>query len=197
MTFLINVSSILKLSNMNTELNHLGYFGQCLHAGPIIRGEADYRGVDILERQKILRMMMGFIRRMDIQYKSFYIEKLQFDNYLEAIGRISKLLSLFIREHLSYFISFDIVKVYYDNGQTEVSKILSSVLNAFIENVEFKRVMPKDYRLFQVADFICTMTLVRLKMEHKAMSRSEITFFEDERTLKKQYLKRLSEKELK
>ena len=29
----------------------------------------------------------------------------------------------FIREHLQFFFRFDTVKVYYDNGQTEVNKI--------------------------------------------------------------------------
>ncbi len=185
------------LSKLDLDLKGLGYSGHCLHAGPIIRGEEDYKEVDVAKRQRILKKMMGFVRRMDIHYKSFYIEKKQFENSLEAIGRISKQLSAFIRDHLQFFFEFDIVKVYYDNGQTEVNKILSSVLNALLDNVEFKRVLPKDYRLFQVADFICTMTLVRLKMEHKEMSRSETVFFENERTLKKQYLKRLDEKELK
>ena len=177
-------------------LLNIGYSGHCLHAGPIIRGEEEYKEIDISKRQRILKKMMGFIRRMEIQYKSFYINKKQFDNSLEAIGRISKQLSVFIRDHLRYFLEFDTIKVYYDNGQTEVNKILSSVLNALLDNVEFKRVLPRDYRLFQVADFICTLTLVRMKMEHKEMSRSEIAFFENERTLRKQYLKHLDEKEL-
>jgi hypothetical protein len=184
------------LSKLDSDLLNIGYSGHCLHAGPIIRGEEEYKEVEIAQRQRILKKMMGFIRRMDIQYRSFYIEKKQFDNSLEAIGRISKQLSIFIRDHLQFFFGFDTIKVYYDNGQTEVNKILSSVLNALLDNVEFKRVLPRDYRLFQVADFICTLTLVRLKMERKEMSRSEITFFENERTLKKQYLKHLDVKEL-
>ena len=142
-------------------LLNIGYSGHCLHAGPIIRGEEEYKEIDISKRQRILKKMMGFIR-----------------------------------DHLRYFLEFDTIKVYYDYGQTEVNKILSSVLNALLDNVEFKRVLPRDYRLFQVADFICTLTLVRMKMEHKEMSRSEIAFFENERTLRKQYLKHLDEKEL-
>ena len=40
-----------------------------------------------------------------------------------------------------------------------------------------------------MADFICTMKLIELKMVQKSLSRSEIYFFENERTLKKKYLK--------
>lgn len=91
---------------------------------------------------------------------------------------------------------YDTVKIYYDNGQVEVTRILSSVFNALLENVEFRKVIPADYRLFQVADLICTLKLTELKMENHLLSKSEIYFFNDERTLKKNYLKPLSKKEL-
>lgn len=85
---------------------------------------------------------------------------------------------------------------YYDNGQVEVTRILSSVFNALLENVEFKKVFPTDYRLFQVADLICTLKLTELKMLGHHLSKSEVYFFNDERTLKKNYLKPLSKKEM-
>ena len=89
------------LSKLDADLLNVGYSGHCLHTGPIIRGEEDYKDVEILKRQRIMKKIMGFVRRMDIQYKSFYIEKRQFDNSLDAIGRISKQLSIFIRDHLA------------------------------------------------------------------------------------------------
>lgn len=88
------------------------------------------------------------------------------------------------------------MKIYYDNGQVEVTRILSSVFNALLENVEFRKVMPTKYRLFQVADLICTLKLAELKMNNHILSKSEIYFFGDERTLKKNYLKPLSKKEI-
>ena len=77
-----------------------------------------------------------------------------------------------------------------------MTKILSSVFNTLLENVEFRKVLPADYRLFQVADLICTLKLTELKMESHTLSKSEIFFFNDERTLKKNYLKPLIKKEL-
>lgn len=53
-----------------------------------------------------------------------------------------------------------------------------------------------DYRLFQVADLICTLKLAELKLENHLLSKSELYFFGDERTLKKNYLKSLAKKEL-
>lgn len=182
------------LLKIETELKNIGFDGYCLHAGPIIRGEDEYRNIDISNRKSVFRKMMGFVRRMNIKYRSFYIEKKQFSDSLEAIGRLSKQLSLFIRNHYDIFLSYDKIKVYYDNGQIEVNKILSSVFNVLLDNVEFKKVLPKEYRLFQVADFLCTITLLELKLEHKSLSKSELFFFDSERTLRKKYIKALNSK---
>ena len=116
---------------------------------------------------------------------------------MEASGKLSKSISLFIRDHYPEFLQFDIVKIYYDNGQVEVSKILSSVFHALLPNIEFRKVVPSQYKLFQVADLICTMELVRLKMENAELSRSELTFFGNVRDFKKNYLKPLVQKEWK
>ncbi|MCI6703501.1 MAG: hypothetical protein SOU06_05660 [Bulleidia sp.] len=95
-----------------------------------------------------------------------------------------------------YFNQFDVVKIYYDNGQIEVTRILSSVFNSLLDNVEFKRVIPSNYRLFQVADLICTLKLTELKMQNHILSKSEIAFFENERCLKKNYLKIINHKNI-
>ena len=81
------------------------------------------------------------------------------------------------------------------NGQAEVSKILSSVFNALLPNPIFRKEMPTEYKLFQAADLLCTMELVRLKLENKLFSKSESMFFGNIRDLKKNYLKPLSKKE--
>ena len=114
---------------------------------------------------------------------------------VEATGRLSKQISQFIREHYEDFLSFDDVKIYYDNGQVEVSKILSSVFNALLPNPIFRKVMPSEYKLFQAADLLCTLELVSLKLENNMFSKSEKTFFGNIRDLKKNYIKPLSKKE--
>lgn len=97
--------------------------------------------------------------------------------------------------HYDVFLGVETVKVYYDNGQVEVSKILSSVFNALLSNVEFRKVMPENYKLFQAADLFCSMELVRLKMENGMFSKSEEFFFGNMRDLRKNYLKPLQKKE--
>lgn len=181
---------------LERELGNIGWAKHCIHTGPIIRSEEEYRGCDLKERQKILMKMMSFIRHLDIRFKSIYIEKKHVEDSIESTGKLSKQLAAFIRENYDFFCGFDVVKVYYDNGQVEVTRILSSVFNTLLENVEFRKVIPAEYRLFQVADLICTLKLTELKMMNHSLSKSEICFFGDERTLKKNYLKPLAKKEL-
>ena len=190
----IDISNDLQI--LESELANIGWPDHCVHAGPVIRSEEEYRGYELKERQKILMRMMSFINHLDVRFISIFIEKKHIGDSVEATGKLSKQLASFIREHLEFFYGFDAVKVYYDNGQTEVTKILSSVFNALLDNVVFRKVIPADYRLFQVADVICTLKLTELKMNSGSLSRSELFFFGNERTLKKNYLKRLEAKKL-
>ena len=186
-------SELVKLEN---ELANAGYPNHCVHAGPIIRQEAEFRFEDMHVRKKILKKLMSFFRQIDIKCKTVYIEKKHIVDEVEAAGKLAKELSRFIRDNLQYFLSFDIIKIYYDNGQVEVNKILSSVFNVLLDNVEFRKVIPADYRLFQVADLICTLQLLELKLENHILSNSEKLFFENERTLKKNYLKPWEQKKM-
>jgi len=60
--------------------------------------------------------------------------------------------------------------------------------------VEFKKVAPANYKLFQAADLLCTMELLLIKVDRKKLSKSELTFFTSARNLVKSYLKALQRK---
>ena len=97
-------------------------------------------------------------------------------------------------ENTAYLLAFDKVIVYYDNGQAEITDILNTLLNVFFFNIEFRKVVPAHYRLFQVADLCCTLQLLRLKDEKNALSRSDLLFFSNARSLRKDYLNKLEPK---
>lgn len=59
--------------------------------------------------------MMTFIRHLDVQFKSIYIEKKHIEDSVEATGKLSKKLASFIRDNYNFFCGFDVVKIYYDN----------------------------------------------------------------------------------
>lgn len=179
------------LQKLEAEMRHCGYANHCIHVGPLIRQEYEYRNVRLDVRQQIAKRLMTFFRHVDIEWTAVYIEKRQIKDEVEAVVRLSKVLSTVIRDNLVYFQSFDKVITYYDNGQVGVNKILASVFNALLENVEFRKVIPSDYRLFQVADLVCTLILTEMKMADHNLSKSELRFFKDEKTLRKNYLKPL------
>ncbi len=183
------------IDKLNQELAYLGLDSLCIHTGPIIRREEIYTEMEIDERRKIFNKMVAFVRQIDIRYKCFYIEKRHVEDVVEATGKLSKQISAFVRDHYEEILSFGNVKIYYDNGQVEVSKIISSVFNALLPNPIFRKVMPKEYKLFQVADLLCTLELTNLKLESGSFSKSERMFFGNIRDLKKNYLKPISKKE--
>ena len=183
------------ISKLNQELSYLNLNNLCIHTGPIIRKEEIYVNMSVGERRHVFNKMVAFIRQINIRYKCFHIEKKHISDVVEATGKLSKHISQFIRDHYEDFLSFDNVKIYYDNGQVEVSKILSSVFNALLPNPIFRKVMPSEYKLFQAADLLCTLELVKLKLENNMFSKSEMIFFGNIRDLKKNYLKPLVKKE--
>ena len=107
-----------------------------------------------------------------------------------------------IREELhgemeEFFSSFDSIKLYYDNGQGEISVLLTSTLSALLPQITFKRVIPRNYRFFQVVDLICTIKLVEEKYKEKGhLSKSEEYFFRNYSVFKKNYLSALSHLEM-
>lgn len=111
-------------------------------------------------------------------------------------ARLSRSIADTLSDHLTYMESFEHIIVYYDNGQLELTRILTSVFNTLFSHVEFRKVKPIDYKLFQVADLICTMSLLSKKSESNSFSRSETEFLGSVRDFKKNYWKVLSKKQL-
>ena len=136
------------LDSLEQELTYLGYPNHCLHAGPIIRMEAEFKEEDIVVRRKLLMKLMGFIRKIKIKHRSFFIEKRHTEDITDLTGKLSKQIGTWVKNNYEILLTYDIVKIYYDNGQVELSRILASVFNVLLPSVETKKVIPSDYRLF-------------------------------------------------
>ena len=131
----------------------------------------------------------------EIRYKSFVFRKSEYENSFKLEARMARDLSQFIRENLSYFQGFEKVILYYDNGQHELNRILNTVLATQLAEYDVRKVIPNEYRLFQVADLICTLELLRVKVECGKLSNSEERIFHSVRDLKKDFLKGIHKKE--
>lgn len=74
-------------------------------------------------------------------------------------------------------------------------RILNAVLSSELNHYNTRKVLPSEYKLFQAADLICTLELLRLKTETGNLTRSEILLFHSKRDLKKDFLKGIRKKE--
>lgn len=166
-----------------------------VHTGPLIRREGEYRAMEMPARRKLFRYLFDFARIADIRYKTFLFEKRQFADHDALVKRMVREMTIFLNGSLEHFQSFDHVIVYYDNGQKEMVTIINAVFNT-LTDVEMRKVRPQDYCLFQAADLLCTLELIRRKLESNSLSKSEDDFFRGCRNLKKNYLKSIERKRL-
>ena len=176
------------LSNYNLNNN-------CIHTGPIVRREEVYQNMSLKERRNILNSFTAFIKKCPIKYKTFYIDKKHISNNLDSITKLTKQISSFLKEHTEYFNQFDIIKIYYDNGQIEVTKMLSSIFNTLFSNIIINKVIPSQYKLFQAADLFCYFKLLSLKLDNKTISGNEIKFFEKPNNIYRNYIKKFNKLE--
>lgn len=181
---------------LDANVKAIGFDPRSLHCGPIIRREGYYKNRTIDERRKVLRSLFSYFRHVPIQYTTLYIEKKDCVDIVDMTMRLSRHLTTFIKEHLAYLQTFENIILYYDYGQVELTRLLTSTLTALLSNLTLRRVKPSDYKLFQLADMLCTLELVAIKFESKTASRSELDFFHSARDFKKNYLKVIRRKRL-
>lgn len=189
-----SVSIQAGVNSLETFLLSAGFArNHCFHAGPIIRREHEYQYYDLQQRRKLVNRLFLFTRKSGIKYCSFVCEKRKHQDSVTLTASLSKQLSQFIQDNIQTFLSYKNVIIYYDNGQVELSRILASVFTILLSNVEFRKVQPSSYRLFQAADLLCTLSLASLKYERNCVSSTEEAFFGTAREFKKNYGKHLDE----
>ena len=111
--------------------------------------------------------------------------------------RLWRDLADYLLTHLDRFQSYDTVKIYYDNGQ----QVVTNALQAFIgyalskEAVVYRKADPKDYRLEQAADLMCTIELTALKFKAGESTETDRKMFGDWRSFKQNYFKALRRKQ--
>lgn len=184
------------LETLSRRLREVDFGDHTVHSGAAIRGEAEYRGMPVEARKAVFSRMHAFVRQAPILHHAVALRRRENSGRLQLEGNISRELGEFLHARSAYFRAFDEVIVYYDNGQAELTRILNAVMNAYFLKVEFRRMLPADYRLFQAADLICTLELLRAKEADSALTRSDLYFFGSARKLRKDYLKSLDTKRI-
>ena len=169
------------------------------HAGPLIRKEKDFALFRRHLRAKIFKMMFDFARRAEFNYRCLCIDKKYITSPLQIVSRLQNELEVFLDAHKERLQQFSQVKIYYDCGQSPITNLLHKTFSTDIGcSVSFaQNVRPQKYKMFQVADLICTLHLIEQKLEHNLpMTESEYSFFGGPRLFKRNYLRVIKKKEV-
>ena len=185
-----------QIEHLDNRLANMKHDIHAIHTEPLIRSEENYYGISANDRRGILFELYYFAIKCDISFEVFVNEKIKYAKELELEAKISKGINSFLTKKEEYIKKFDRVIIYYDNGQKNITRILNSVFATQNIDYEVRKVLPSNYRLFQVADLICTLALIDKKIETKNMSKSETMIFHSKKDFKKDFKKRLWKKKM-
>ena len=117
------------LANMGLEPNH------CVHAGPLIRREKEYAQMSREERRRIFDRMIAFLRKTDISYRCFCVDKRLLGINQSVHDPLLQQILSFLMVNAETFNSYDALKIYYDNGQAPLTELLKgSICSFFLED---------------------------------------------------------------
>lgn len=184
----------LDLALRDMQISH-----HCFHAGPMIRREKGYEFMDAGFRRRIFAAMMAFARKVEFRYFCLTVDKKFVSSREQIIKELDGQMRDFLIRHSDKIGDFAKLKVYYDCGQSEVTRILHETIETVAKGrVAFAQgVDPAKYKLFQVADLICTVKLLELKLRNgELLTESEQRFFGGPRDFKRNVLRKIKLKEM-
>ena len=167
------------------------------HAGPLMYGKGPYRGIDLADRRRMMASFAFFQGKLPFRYRTFAYRRSELDGEAAFMARFKRDLVVLLADNLAFFQSFDQVKIYYDDGQRSISSALHAALEYELSKnaVMYRDASPADYRLGQVADYLCAIELAGIKFDaHEANATDEKFFGLSARTFKRDYLKKVRKK---
>lgn len=163
------------------------------HMGPLLHGHEDYQNTTLDDRKRMLSKFAVFAQNFPFSYKTFAYEKSDSPSMDALLHKMERDLNFFLYEHLAYFQAFDKIKIYYDDGQAIVTNALHAAVECVLakDAIIYKDASPKNYRLFQLADYVCTLELTAMKFQAHDARPTDHLFFGDWGSFKKNYLKKV------
>ena len=92
------------------------------HASPLMNGKDQYSGLDLRTRKMMLGSFRVFFRHMPVKYHTFAYATKQFASLDKLAGAMRRDIVNFLFDNLAELQSYDMVKVYYDNGQRSIAR---------------------------------------------------------------------------
>lgn len=185
-----------QIDGLDRYLNDLGYPNHALHTGPLIRREPPYEGLFMEDRKKLFNLLFRFARKLPIRFLTAKVKKSECSNTDELETKLTKAITNELMRNEDYFRSFDKIIIYYDSGQKPLKRILNIIFSSKFSDVEVRKVSPVDYRLFQVADLVCTLDHIYFKIELGFFSKTEKEFFSTAHDFKRDYWRKIDKQRI-
>ena len=186
-----------EIERLEEALGHTeGGVNHCVHTSPLIRRENEYATLSLSARRRMFFAMLTFVRKVAISYRYFFVKKHFTDSNAVLHDILLREIVSFLVVRSDIFEPFDVIKVYYDNGQAQMKRVLAEAFALYSSKVQFPPdVVPARYRLFQAADLICALELAALKIDTgSGLSQSENAFFGGPHKFKRNVLKQIRQK---
>lgn len=179
------------------HLSDIGFQKHAIHSAPLVRKDVpEYKNMQREDRRKLFNSLFNLARKLPIHYISVTIPKQSSSNEIELTHKLTQELKKALINNSDYTDKFEKIIVYYDNGQVQLTKIITTIFGVLYDNVEMRRVLPSDYTLFQIADLICTVELTNVKSHTCGLSKSEEDFYMGQRSFQKNIYKYILKKHL-
>ena len=149
-------------------------------------------------RGKLFYQMLSFVRKSDLRFHCFAIDTRFVASEGQIVESLKRELQAFFGEHDKLFDENTTLRVFYDGGQKGVSHILEGISEGCpCAVVREQRVTQGNCRMLQVADCICTVKLIGLRLDAGlSLNLSEQRFFGSPRTFERNILRKIKSKEI-
>ena len=180
------------IQELEYRLSLLDLENHCIHSSPAIRGEGDYYGMGLSIRRKMMSHFAAFARKSGLLHKCFLVKKNPADREDDIVCSLREAIEPFVASNAERLLSYSTISVSYDRGQKPLSKLITEMFaNRFLQ-VRIMKTLPIFSRIFQVADFVCTMRRLAFKLQiNGKLAKSEKLFFGSVGNFRKIWLKPL------
>ena len=186
-----------EIAFLDNKLSEIGCEAAFIHTTPLIRQDKPFENLLRDERKRIFSTFASFVSNIPVSYTAFTVQKFFYQNSLEIEAAFEREIKGFINEKLEYFQSFDEIVIYYDRGQAIVTSILQNTFGSvFGDRVKFRTAYQKDYKLLQVADYICTLEQSKARWDVNKPTKSEKDFFYTRQMFMKNFYNKIRRKHI-
>ena len=177
-----------QIRELEYRLSLLNLEDHCIHTSPAIRGEGEYFGMDIRVRRKALSYFSAFMRTSPLKFKTFFVSKRANEAEEYVLMALRATMDTFMSENFDRLCTYEDIIVAYDKGQLQLSKLISDMFRQRFPRVQLTRTLPIYSRIFQVADFVCTLRRIALRFEREGeLAKVEGKFFGSVANFKKNW----------